>query len=219
MADATEIYLDLSTPQGAVFKSLTDRTALQLGPFYQGSAIPFRIFPVLPTGNATGLLFSKIALANLTLELVLGIRTGTNQIYAAQYEWTAQNGPDADGKSGYWYATLDLNTDELNAALTGETLECYLEFRLARGAAAAGPVYQQRILVVAAVKDPGGAASIPTPAPSYLTAQQCLALFVAWNNAIIPANAGRNLLLSSPDATKTRELGVGDDGAPIDNAG
>lgn len=219
MADAIEVYLDISTPQGGLFKSLTDRTVLALGPFYQGAALNFRVFPVVPTGATLGALFAKVPLAGLSFEMVVGIRTGTNQIYAAQYVWTAQNANDAEGKSGYWYATLDLNTTELNAAITGETLTCYLEFRLKRGAGSFGPVCQQQISVVAAVKDPSGAASIPTPAPSYLTRDECLALFVAWNNAIIPANAGRTLVLSSPDATKTRELGVANDGAAIDNAG
>lgn len=218
MADAIEIYLDISTPQGGLFKSLLSREAFALGPFYQGAALQLRVFPVVPTGNAVGTIFSKVALNNLDFELVLGLRAGTNVIYAAQYVWTKQLVADAEGKSGYFYATFDLNTTELNAALTGETLAIYLEFRLARGAAGRQPVHQAGATIYAAVKDPSGAASIPTPTADYLTAAQCRALFVQWRNDLDAANAGRTLVFTSPDASKTRELGVGNDGAGIDNA-
>jgi hypothetical protein len=43
-------------------------------------------------------------------------------------------------------------------------------------------------------------------------------MFVAWRNDLLAANAGRNLVLSSPTAVRSRELGVADDGSPIDNA-
>lgn len=217
MADAIELYLDLSTPQGALAKSLTDRTPPVFGPFYQGQKINLRVFPVVPTGNTIGTLFSKVDLANLTFEFVIGIRTGANQIYVAQYVWTKQVANDAEGKSGYFYATVDLNTTELNNAITAESLAVFAEFRIGRGAAAAGPAHQVAVTIYAAVKDPSGAASIPTPAAEYLTAAQCKALFVQWRNDLDAANAGRNVVFSSPDATKTREIGVANDGSGIDN--
>lgn len=219
MADAIELFLDISTPQGALAKSLTDRTVPSFGPFYQGQKINLRVTPVVPTGNSIGTLFSKVALDQLTFEFVMGVRSGTNQIYVAQYVWTKQSVNDTDGKSGYFYATVDLNTTELNAAITSESLSVYAEFRLGRGAAAAGPVLQVATTIYAAVKDPSGAASIPTPAADYLTAAQCKALFVQWRNDLEAANAGRTIVLASPDNTKTRELGVANDGSAIDNAG
>ncbi len=220
MADAIELYLDLSTPQGALVKGLSDRSAAVLGPFYQGSALNLRVFPVVSNGRTVaGPFFDRVALDNLDFELVLGPRAGATAILAAQYVWAKQSAADTEGKSGYFYATLDLNTTEMNTAMASEdTLTRHLEFRLKRTGGVFGPVCQVSVQIIAAVKDPSGAASIPTPAPSYLTRDECLALFVQWNNAIVPANAGRNVILLSPDGTRTRELGVANDASPIDNA-
>ena len=77
MADAIELYLDLSTPQGALVKGLSDRSAAVLGPFYQGSALNLRVFPVVSNGRTVaGPFFDRVALDNLDFELVLGPRAG-----------------------------------------------------------------------------------------------------------------------------------------------
>src|SRR5262249_12645984 len=104
------------------------------------------------------------------------------------------------------------------AISTSDTYSTYMEFLLSRSSSNFAAVYQAQISILAAVKDPGGAASAPTPAASYLTAAQCYNLFVAWRNDLIAANKGRNVIFLSPDGTHTRELGVGNSAEPIDNA-
>jgi len=220
MADATEVFLDLTTPQGALVKSLDDRTLFSLGPFYQGQAIPLRVYPVVATGRTLAPnLFSKVALDNLSFELVYGPRAGATAILAAQYVWTKQTVPDSEGKSGYFYGTLDLNTTELNTAIGVEDqINKFLEFRLKRGADSMAPVCQVPVITLASVKDPNSSASIPTPQNAYLTAAQCYEMFVMWNNQLRAANAGRIPIFVSEDSAHTREApGVSNAGLPIDN--
>lgn len=217
------MFLNLSPPTGAAVKGLNDATTFVLGPFYQGQLLPLRIYPVISTGavlpTSNQNLFSKVSLTNLDLQVVVGPRAGAESILAAQYTWSKQVANDSEGKSGYFYANLDLNTTNLNTAIsTSDSYSTYIEFELSRSGATFAPVYQAGIQILAVVKDPGGAASAPTPATSYLTAAQCYNLFVAWRNDLIAANAGRNVVFLAPGAAHTRELGVGDSGEPIDNA-
>lgn len=223
MADAVEIYIDVSTPQGRMVKSLDSQATLTIGPFYQGSVIPMRVWPVISTGaTVSGPFFSKLPLTTLDFQLVLGPRAGSESILAAQYTWTKQVAVDSEGKSGYFYANFDLNTTALNTAIgSADTYDsAYLEFRLSRAGANYTPIFQFKPSILAVVKDPASASSTPTPTPSYLTRDECFNLFVMWNNTSAPggANNGRNIILASPDGTHTRELGVGDDSSPIDNA-
>lgn len=219
MADAIEVYLDLSTPLGGLFRSLNSLNPFEFTKFYQGSALQMRVFPVVPTGSTQSPpFFSLVPLDNIEFEMVVGPRAGTTAILAAQYDWSKQIGADAEGKQGYFYATLDLHTTEMNAAIgTADSITRYIEFRLARLGGNFGPVAQGEVTIIATVKDPGASASIPTPAPSYLTAAQCLSMFVAWRNDLIAANAGRTVVYASADSTATREMGVANDKSPIDN--
>lgn len=220
MADAISIYLDLSTPQGAIVKGLNDRTNVTLGPFYQGQLLRMRFYPVIPTGNQiAGPFFSKVALDNLDLQVAIGPRAGAQAILAAQYVWTKQTVPDADGESGYFYADINLNTTEANAAIgTSDSLNTFFEILLSRAGGNFAPVHQAQIAILAVVKDPGAAAAIPTPAPSYLTAAEIYNLFVMWDNRLRPANNGRVPIFTSPDGAHTREApGVDNDGLPTDN--
>jgi len=225
MADAVEIYLDLSTITGRAFKPIDDQplSALTLGPFYQGSLIPLRVYPIIANQNQlVAPYFSKVSLTNLDFQLVLGPRAGSENILAAQYTWTKQVTADSEGKSGYFYASLDLNTTALNTAIgTSESYtSAFLEFRISRSGANYTPVYQINPPILAVVKDPTSSSSIPTPTPSYLTRDECFNMFVMWNNTLAAggANNGRNILLASPDGAHTREIGVGNDSSPIDNA-
>lgn len=226
MADAVEIYLDLSIITGRACKPIDNQplSTLTIGPFYQGSLIPMRVYPVVATGNQINApYFSKLDLTNLDFQLVLGPRAGTENILAAQYTWSKQTAADSEGKSGYFYANLDLNTSALNTAIgsSDQYTSAYLEFRISRAGAAYSPVHQVNPTILSVVKDPTSSSSVPTPTPSYLTRDECLNLFVMWNNTIAAggANNGRNIILASPDGTRQRELGVSNDGSPIDNAG
>jgi hypothetical protein len=226
MADAVEIYLDLSTITGRACKPIDNQplSTLTLGPFYQGSLVSIRVYPIVATGNQiSSPYFSKLDLTNLDFQLVLGPRAGAENILAAQYTWMKQVAADSEGKSGYFYADLNLNTSALNTAIgsSDQYTSAYLEFRISRSGAAYTPVFQVNPTIVAVVKDPTSSSSVPTPTPSYLTRDECLNLFVMWNNTLAAggANNGRNIILASPDGTRQREIGVGNDGAPIDNAG
>ena len=219
-ADAISLYVDLSTPQGALVRGLNDRSAFVLGPFYQSSLLQLRIYPVAPTGNqAIAPFFSKLPLTNLDVRVAIGPAAGGEAIKAAQYVWTKQLVPDADGASGYFYADLDLNTTDLNNLVsTNAEITTQFEIALARGAGTYRPVFQQNIIVRPVVKDPGSAASIPTPTADYYTAAQIRQLFVPWDNRLFNINWGRAPIFVSPDGSHTREApGVDNDGAPTDN--
>lgn len=223
MADAIEIYLDLSKPSGAAVKGLNDSSSFLLGPFYQGSLLRLRVFPVVWNGSVLptpgGQLYSQVSLTNLELRVAVGPRAGAEAVLAYQPTWAKQSALDSEGKSGYFYADLDLATSALNTAIsTNDSLSTYIEFALQRsGATNFQPVYQQLIQVLAVVKDPAGASSVPTPADQYLTSAQNYNLFVAWDNSLIPANSGRLIRLVSPDGTRIREIGIGNNGEMIDN--
>lgn len=219
MADAIEIYLDLSTPLGAAVKGLDDPTPFSFSSFYQGALLPLRVFPVSRTANLRlAPYYAKLPIDAMLLRVLVGPRAGTTSILAAQYTWTQQLTADADGKSGYFYGDLDLNTSAMNTAIgTAETYSTFIEFQLSRNGGTWTPVFQTTLSITATVLDPTGAVSVPTPAPTYLTADQCFAVFALWNNTLRPSNAGRTIILTSPDGTKSREIGVGNDGALIDN--
>lgn len=219
MADAIELFIDVSTPTGAAVKSLSDRSAFALGPFYQGSLLKLRVYPVVPTGSGTlPPFFAKVAIDNIEMLVTVGPRAGTEAIKAAQYVWSKQLTADSEGKSGYFYADLNLNTTDLNNLIsTNDTITTFFEVQFSRAGGAYSPVFQSQITLLAVVKDPGSAASIPTPTIEYLTVAQGDNKYVQWRNDLIPANAGRNIVLLSPDSARTRELGVGNDGEPIDN--
>ncbi len=219
MADAIELFLDVSTPQGAAVKSLSDKNAFTLGPFYQGSLLQLRITPVVPTGSTvTAPYYAKVPITNLDLQAYIGPAAGNESILASQPTWTKQLTADTEGKSGYFYASLNLNTTELNTAIaTSAFYDTYFEVLLSRSGAAFSPVFQSLIRVMAVVKGPAGAASTPTPTVDYLTRDQAMNLFVLWRNDLVAANAGRNIVLLSPDGAHTRELGVGNSAEPIDN--
>jgi hypothetical protein len=219
VADAIDVYLDLSKPQGGLVKSLNDTSVPAFGPFYQGASLNLRVYPVVPNGSrVTAPFFTKVPLSNLNLQVVVGPAPGTEAIKAAQYTWTKQTVADSDGQSGYFYATLDLNTTDLNTAVGALTsVVMQMDFLLQRGAGNFTPVYQADITIKAVVKDPSGAASIPTPALSYLTRDECFNLFVMWDNRLRAANNGKAPILTSPDGTHTRQTGVDNDGSPTEN--
>jgi len=217
MTDAIEVFLNISTPQGAIVKGLSDTTQITLGPFYQGQLLKFRFYPVVPTGNQINApYFSLVPLSGLELYVVAGPRAGAQALLASQPTWAKQSAPDSDGKSGYFYADFDLNTTEMNTAVgTNDSIATFFEIQMSRGGAFA-PVFQTSITVLSVVKDPSGAASIPTPAASYYTAAQLDAMFVRWDNRIA-ASYGKTPIFVSPDGSHTREApGVDNDGNPTD---
>jgi hypothetical protein len=199
-------------------RGVNNAEPVSLPSFFQGDTISIRYYPLLPLDQARAPFFEKIDLTSLTLQLVIGPRAGADDIKAAQYTWTKQIGADAQGKSGYLYADLDLNTSGLNTALaTADTFSSFLEFKLSEGGKPYRTVFQGGITIFSTVKDPTSPASVPTPAASYLTRDECFELFVMWKNTLRAGNAGRTVELVSQDTASTRELGVANDKSAIDN--
>lgn len=210
MALALEMYLDCL--EGRLVKGLSNQDEFVFNTIYQGSALQMRVYPVLPTYSGLPPFYSKISLTNLDLQVVLGPRAGADAIKAAQYTWTKQTTNDSEGKSGYFYATLDLNTTDLNTAIGSlDSIRYYLEFRISESAVWR-VAHQREVTVVSVVKDPSGAASIPTPAAGYYTIAEIQNLFVRKIGL-----AGETIILTSPDGASTRQLGCNDDKSGMDN--
>jgi hypothetical protein len=210
MALALEMYLDCL--EGRLVKGLSNQDEFVFNTVYQGSALQMRVYPVIPTFSGLAPFYSKLSLTNLDLQIVLGPRAGADAIKAAQYTWTKQTTNDSDGKSGYFYATLDLNTSELETAIGSlDSITYYLEFRISESAVWR-VAHQRQVTVISVVKNPTGAASIPTPAASYYTAAEIQNLFVRKIGL-----AGETVIFTSPDGASTRELGCNDDKSGMDN--
>jgi hypothetical protein len=222
-ADAIEIYLDISQPKAPMVKGLSDRATFALGPALQYSALTFKVFLVKPTGaTISPPYFSQVDNAGMGLKCYVGPRPGVEAILAEQTVFALVPGPDVDGRVNYFSGILNLNDTRLNAALPADTLSTFLEFHLNRGDGLGFvPVAQTPITIESSVHDPGAAITPATPTEINLFRAEmtawALSMFVAWRNDLIAANAGRNLVLSSPSALRGRELGVSDDGSPIDN--
>jgi len=216
MPAVLELFND--TWNGRLVRGVNNAEAVALPAFYQGDSVTIRYYPLLPLDSARAPFFEKLALTSLTLQMVIGPRAGADAIKAAQYTWSKQSTPDAEGKLGYFYADLDLNTSELNTAIgTADQYSAFLEIKLAEGGKPYRVVFQGGFTLLATVKDPSSPAALPLPAPSYLTADECRELFVMWDNKLRAGNAGRNVILVSPDGASTRELGVANDKSGVDN--
>lgn len=211
-----DLFLDVANP-GKVYSDLNGNSALPLQ-FFQGSKVPMHVYLVRANGSLTGTRFSKIDITGMTLACYVGPSAGAETLKAYQETWTLQTTADSAGQSGYFYATLDLNTAELTAAIGSS--ESYtaskIEFRLTESGDTR-VVTQVAFTLNAIVKDPSSSVSLPSAASNYLTAQQCLDLFVMWNNLARPENNGRLVTLVSQDGSNTRALGVDNEGGAIDN--
>jgi len=172
---------------------------------YQGSKVPFRWYPVRPTNNLSAPFYTLVSLSGLSLDVVVGARAGAEALLARQNVWT-------DSGLGYLEATLNLNTTELNAAIsTADSYQTYLEINLTDNGEER-PTYQEQISVLSVVKGPGTAASLPTSAVEYLTAVQMRAEFVRFFNN----PNGATIELLSPDGGSSRLIGCNDNGTAQD---
>lgn len=216
MSAATEIYFDVVGNR--LVSGLNSKDTLVLK-WFQGMSPVLKCFPVMPTGRAVdGPFFKKIYASGHSMELAVGPAAGSEAIKAAQYTWTAVPSADSDGLSGYFTATLNLNTDAMNTAVgSSDKFDTIAEFRLLLNGTLEY-IVQANVSILAVVKDPGSAASVPTPAAEYLKVSDALGMFPLWDNRNHAANAGRNIIFVSPGTAALRELGVADDSSAIDNA-
>ena len=210
-----DLYLDVSDPF-KVYRDLNGTTALPIN-FFQGSKVAMHVYLVRPNGSLTGARFSKIDITGMTLKCYVGRRAGAESLQAYQETWTLQTTADSAGQSGYFYATLSLATTELDTAIgSSDTYSTYLEFRLTESGDTR-VACQVSFTLLSIVKDPSSSVSLPSAAANYFTAEQCMDMFVMWNNAARAANNGRLVTLVSQDGTNTRALGVDNEGGAIDN--
>lgn len=213
---AAEVYFDVVNNR--LVKGLNSNEQFVLK-WFQGMNVPLKCFPVAPTGNtAQAPFYKKIYTAGQSFELAVGPAAGAEDIKAAQYTWTAVSVADSDGLSGYFNGSIDLNTVAMNAAVAAlDKYTTIAEFRLFASGVLQF-IVQAPVDIVAVVKDPGSASSTPTPAANYMTVEQAFETFVAWDNRVRAQNAGRNILLVSPDTHSLREIGAGNDQSAVDNS-
>ena len=172
---------------------------------YQGSKIPIRWYPVRPTNSITAPFFTLLPVSGLSLDICLGPRAGSESLLARQNVWVENSG-------GYLEATLNLNTSELNTAISSsDSYSTFFEINLT-DAGDERPVYQDTVNIIPVVKGPGTSASLPTAAVEYLTAAQIRAEFVRFFNN----PNGSTIELLSPDGSHSRLIGCNDDGTAQD---
>lgn len=206
MSGEIELYVDIIGNK--LVKSTDNSDEFQFSSIFQGSTLQLRVFPVRPTNRSIAPFYSKEDISNLTLRIVVGPRSGAEDIKAAQYTWS-KNLTDH-----YFYGDLELNTVEMEAAIlaAGDTYTTYLEIQLGN-AGVYRTVAQKQITITSTVKDPSSA---PTPvpgAPAALSLADALAIFI-----LKRGNAGDTITLVSPDGTRERILGVTNDGAAQDDS-
>lgn len=223
MSATLDLYIDISSTPAKIVAPLTGGRAPSITGFYQGSRLQVRVFPVKATGAVASAAYAAIPVSLFSgIKLAIGPRAGAVSPYAlagdgSSYTFTAQSTADADGIKDYWYGELNLNTTEMNSAIsTRESIACQFEVQLGVSGAYR-TMLQLDVTIWAAVIDPSGAISLPTSADQYLTLAQALAQFVAWNSIPVTANRGKTIVLVSPDGAKTREIGIANDGTPTDN--
>lgn len=222
MSAAIKLYIDVQSQPGKLVGNLAGAAPPPFAQLVQGSKLNMRVYPVRPTGLVNGNAYSQIPVTSYgDIKVALGVRLGTGTIYAqagagTSDTWGQQITADAAGEKDYFYGILNLNTSNLNAALTSvDTVQAYFEVHLSV-AGNYSIVYQQQVTILSAVIDPSGAVSLPLAASEYYTKAELDALFVPWDSRGRAANQGKNITLVSPSGTRTRALGVGDTGEGLD---
>jgi hypothetical protein len=210
MASTIDIYNDVQN--NVLYGSANASRPLVIPDLYQYGTLQLRWYPVRPTYSVLPPFFSNVDLDQLTLKMAIGPRAGAESPISAQYTWTKAYTSGASGP-GYMYANLDLNTTEVNTAIgTSDSITSYFEITMSEDGVPR-VVYQTPVRIISAVTPPGSASSLPTPAASYLSREECMELFVKWANN----QAGKTITLTSPDGTRDRIIGVRNDGSAQDD--
>lgn len=170
---------------------------------YQGSKLPFRWYPIKPSGLGQ---FEYVSLDGITLDIAIGPRAGAEDIKARQNAWTQS----ADGR--YLEAVLNLNTTPLNNAIdTSDTYTTFFEIEMSL-AGDGRPVYQEQITIISRVIGPTAGAALPAAAVEFLTKAQQDARYVKYSGN----RNGATIDLPSPDGTHHRLMGCNNDGSAQD---
>lgn len=189
---------------GPVTNGKWDTTPVTLAArkIYQASQLSIRWNPIKPDGQFS---FIKVPVSGITLDIAIGARAGVEAILARQNVWTAH----ADG---YLYATLNLNTTDLNTAIgSNDALATYFEISMTENGNAR-PVYQELINITSVVIGPAGSSALPAAASQFYTKEQIDAIFVKFTGN----PAGATIELPSPDSAHSRLIGCNNDGSAMD---
>lgn len=176
MALEVDLYVDIVNSR--LVLGLNNATNFVFGKIFQASALSLRIFPVKPTNTFSAPYFSQIDVSGLLVRASIGPAAGATALLASQDVWTKVTTPDPSGLKNYFTAVLNLNTTELNAAIsTSQTFASTFEIQL-NESSAWRPVCQEAITVLATVWDTTGAVSLPGAAASYPTREEMKAMCV-----------------------------------------
>lgn len=205
-----QLYLDIANRQLPL--SLANSAQFTgLNNAFQYALINFRIYPVRPNGRITGSIYSVLDLDNLTIKMGIGAKAGSESLlaYTAPEDFTKVYDSGSAGP-GYFSGSLDLNTTEMNAAIsTAASISSFFEIQIG-DSADYRTAYSSAITINATVMTGGAAAATPTPVEEYYTKAETSGLFV-------PRSGSETITLVSPDGTWHRILGVDNDGNAIDD--
>lgn len=207
----TNIFVDLLNNK--LVSGLSDKSQWQFPTQFQGSQLPLRVYPLLPIvpQPIRGQFYTQVPIDTMTLRIAVGPSPGTQALLADQSTWSKQLAADADGLLGYFYATLDFNTSEMNTAIgTSDTYPTKIEIVMSDGGAMR-PVFQGPLTMQSVVIGPSGGGALPTPAAQYTTTAELMAIlsgFVKFNgnpdgSTIILGNGSYNRIIGcNPDGSR-----------------
>lgn len=211
---ACDLYVDIEN--SVLYQSKSNLTESTLKIFYQGSSVPFRVFPIRPTGNRFAPFVQDVDVDSLGLRMYIADAKSNVAASTLDTSWTATPGPAApDNATNFFDGELNLNTTELNSQfdpLTNSISNLYFQVQLSHGANWR-TIYNQKITVVKSPIDPTSTANVPDPVSEYYTRTMADNRFLS-----LGVNGpGRTTTLQSPSGTYLREIGVDDNGNAIDN--
>lgn len=210
MAAEIELFNDLTNSE--LVKGLNDKSAFTLKSFFQGAQIDLKLYPIKPiVGAVSPNYYSLVSTATLLPFVYVGPAPGATALLAYQDVWTL------DATNGFFRATLNLNTTEMNAAI-GSTGTFSTTFEIQwSDSGVRRTTYQSGITMKATVFDPTGAASLPASSVGYYTKAELDAMFVKWDNYGTPSSWGKALNTVSPDGASQRFEGVRNDKSAQDD--
>lgn len=175
---------------------------------FQGNVIDFKVTIVDPTGSVSGAVWSKADMGSYGLRMAIGATpTGTS---GGPTPLALQNSFTWDPVDKSFSGSLECNTSAIDSHIgSAASAPAYFEINLTL-AGNRITILQETFTLKAVVDE--ATSTAPTPTDVYLTKAECLALFAKFVNG-----AGDTIIVKSPGAIYGRELGIGDDGAPVDN--
>ena len=196
----------VNTVEKQLQRSSTDGTPFIIPPgyFIQYEAQPLQIVLLSPD-DEDPFAYNKLNVDNLGLIVSIDNELDGTTPLAQQDTWTK------DTSQNTLRGDLDLNTALLNTAMTVDNFAAYLEIEITDGTSKS-KVLRASIAIRQGVTQP--TTESPDPSKQYYTAQQSEGIFLKSKVA-----KGVQITLQSPDGSRTRTIGIDDDGNSIDFTG